>query len=188
VGLPKDTISFGSITPDAVGAALDLGVAMKLNNQWRFGAALANPLMYWGATQNTYKYVFSSDPNAAQAISVNATSQRVNFSQGEPMVARVGASYQPLFKGAPAYLKDVLVTGGVDAPLNDGLPPSVSLGAEKRFGPLALRLGTSQAGISPLYTAGIGFESRAFQVNLGLGVDSPAIHSAAAAFSLGAGF
>ena len=83
-----------------------------------------------------------------------------------------------------------MVTAGVDAPLINGIAPSVSIGAEKLFGPLALRVGTQQGGLSPLYTVGLGLQTSAFQMNLGLGVDSPStnVKGAAAALSLGAGF
>jgi hypothetical protein len=184
-GLAKSNIAFSSVTPDNVGFGMDFGASYRFNKQFSAGLALTNPLMLWGAQKSTYTYDFSGDE-----IRVNTRNERTSFSQAEPFVVRVGGAYQPDLQGPPILVKDILVTAGVDAPLNNGIAPSVSLGAEKLFGPLALRLGTQQGGLSPLYTVGLGLQTSAFQMNLGLGVDSPStnVKGAAAALSLGAGF
>lgn len=182
-GLAKSTIAFTNTVPNSnIGLGMDLGAAFRLNHQWSFGAALSNPVLLWGATKTTYTYDFSGS-----SIQVHTKQESTNNWAQEPMVARIGASYQPDF--ANPLARGLLVEAGVDAPIVGGFGPSVSLGAEKLFGPVALRLGTEQGGLAPLYTAGVGLETSAFQLNLGAGVDNPVnLKSAALALSLGAGF
>ncbi|HEY9723775.1 MAG TPA: hypothetical protein V6D47_17315 [Oscillatoriaceae cyanobacterium] len=182
-GLANSTIAFSNTVPNSnVGVGMDFGAAFRLNHQWTFGAALNNPVLLWGATKTTYTYDFSGS-----AIAVHSKSESTNNWEEEPMVARLGASYQPDF--ASPLAKGLLLQAGLDAPIVGGFGPSVSLGAEKLFGPVALRLGTEQGGLTPLYTAGLGLQTSAFQLNLGGGVDNPAdLKSAALALSLGAGF
>lgn len=184
-GLAKSNIGFSSVTPDQVGAGLDLGASYRFNKQFSLGLALTNPILLWGATKNTYTYDFSGDE-----IKVKTDAARTTFSQAEPFVARVGGAWTPEFAGPPILAQGLMVSAGVDAPLNIPVPASASLGVEKLFGPFALRLGTQQGGLAPLYTAGLGLQTSGFQMNLGLGVDNPSTKAkaAAVALSLGAGF
>jgi hypothetical protein len=190
-GLTKSQLNFTSLTPDSVGGGIDLGAAMKIDDQWSVGLALINPIMLWGATQSSYRYEVS--PVASEGIRLvkAGADQRVSFYQAEPFVARAGAAFQPKLNG-PAWLaKGLLVNAGVEAPFGNGVPASIHLGVEKTFfDAVALRLGTQQLGLSPLYTAGLGIQSRFFQANVGVGVDNPtaAIKGVAVAASLGAGF
>jgi hypothetical protein len=184
-GLAKSNIAFSSVTPDQVGAGLDFGASYRFNKQFSLGLSLTNPILLWGATKNTYTYDFSGDD-----IKVKTDTARTTFSQAEPFVARLGGAWQPELPGPAILSQGLLVSAGVDAPINIAVPASASLGVEKLFGPLALRLGTQQGGLAPLYTAGLGLQTSVFQMNLGLGVDSPSTNAKAAAlaFSLGAGF
>lgn len=185
-GLAKSNIGFSSTTPDNVGAGFDLGASYRFNKQFSAGLSLTNPILLWGASRTDYKYDFSGD----EIKVVTGAPVRTSFSQAEPFVVRVGGAYQPDLQGPPILVKDILLTAGVDAPVNNGIPASASIGVEKLFGPLALRLGTQQGGLAPLYTAGLGLQTSVFQMNLGVGVDNPSanVKGAAAAFSLGAGF
>lgn len=187
-GLAKSNLQFSSLTPDSVGVGMDLGAAMKIDDVWSVGLALQNPLLLWNATKTTYKYDFSGD-----AIKLLQTgNEKVAFRDAEPFVTRAGVAYQPVFGGNPALGKGWLFNAGIEAPFTSyGTPPSISLGVEKTFfDAFALRLGTSQWGLAPLYTAGLGVQTRAFQMNLGAGVDNPtsSVKALAAAFSIGAGF
>lgn len=194
-GLGKSSLGFSNLTPDGIGFGMDLGAAMKLNKQWSVGASLQNPLLFWGATRSDYKYDLSGSEIALKKVAEAKTSYRV----AEPMAARLGVAFQPEFGGVPDVLgKGLMLNLGLEAPLAFGqdapfsynVPPSVSLGVEKLLGPVALRLGTSQGGLAPLYTAGLGLQTTGFQFNLGAGVDSPSANARglAVALSLGAGF
>lgn len=184
-GLAKSKVAYTSTAANSpVGFGMDLGAAFRLNRQWSFGASLSNPLLVWGATKNTYKYDFSGD-----SIKVNKTSEATNNWAAEPMVARLGAAFQPEFAGPPVLAKGLLLSAGLDAPIIGGFGPTVSLGAEKAFGPFALRLGTEQGGLTPLYTGGFGFQGSLGHLDLGVGVNNPGdLKSAAVAFTWGGGF
>lgn len=187
-GLNKSSVNFSSTTPDAVGAGLDLGAAMKIDDQWSVGLSLINPIMFWGATKSNYKYTVT---NEGLRLVKDGADQKVNFWQAEPFVARAGAAWQPKWAGPPALTKGFLFNAGVEAPFGNGVPASVHLGMEKVFfDTIALRLGTQQLGLSPLYTAGLGIQTRFFQMNLGVGVDNPStnVKGLAGALSIGAGF
>lgn len=174
-GLGGSTIAFSATNPASVGAGLDLGSTLKINREWSVAAALANPLVFWPATKSTYTYDFSGS-----AVAVKEATESVNYWAGAPFTVRAGGAYQP------AALGGLTLAGTFEAPFN-GLPPSVTLGAEKLFGPLAVRLGTTQFGVAPLYTAGLGVVVPGFQANLAAGAD-PALRGASVALGLGAGF
>lgn len=183
-GLGSAKVGFSSTTPNAVGLGLDLGAAMKLNRQWSVGAALADPLLLWGAKKTTYTY----DLSGAE-IKVIPTVSDVSFREGAPMIGRLGVAFTPELQGPPILVNDLLLLGGVEAPFFNSVPASFNLGVEKLFGPLALRLGTQQGGLAPLYTAGLGLQTPLFQLQLGGGVNNPGdLRSAAFALSMGAGF
>jgi hypothetical protein len=190
-GLTKSQLNFTSLTPDSLGGGIDLGAAMKIDDQWSVGLALINPIMLWGATQSSYRYEVSPNPEEGIRLVKVGADQRVSFYQAEPFIARAGAAFQPKLNG-PAWLaKGLLLNAGVEAPYGNGVPPSIHLGVEKTFfDAIALRLGTQQLGLSPLYTAGLGIQSRFFQANLGVGVDNPStnVKGVAVAASIGAGF
>ncbi|MFP5504469.1 MAG: hypothetical protein ACLGIN_18445 [Candidatus Sericytochromatia bacterium] len=205
-GLSKSKIGFMSATPGGIGAGFDLGAAMKFNKEWSAGLALQNPILLWNAKRTLYQYDFSGD--AVRLVNVGSVDTA--FNEAEPFVARLGGAWQPVFGGPELLGSGWLFNLGLNVPVSSGvvlksetvrgrevlgtetyrLSPSVNLGMEKLFGPLALRLGTQQGGIAPLYTAGLGLQTSVFQLNLGLGADSPspAAKSAAFALSLGAGF
>lgn len=205
-GLANSKIGFMSATPGGIGAGFDLGAAMKFNKAWSVGLALQNPILLWNAKRTLYQYDFSGD--AVKLVNVGSVDTA--FNEAEPFVARLGGAWQPNFGGPELLGAGWLFNLGLNVPVSSGvllksetvrgkevlgtetyrLSPSVNLGMEKLFGPLALRLGTQQGGIAPLYTAGLGLQTSVFQLNLGLGADSPspAAKSAAFALSLGAGF
>jgi hypothetical protein len=178
-GISKSDISFINAQPDPFGGALDLGASYRFNPEWNAGLSLINPILLWGATQSTTRYDFSGQ----EIKVVNTPGGRVNFSQGEPFVVRGGGSY------TPKQIKDLIVASSFAIPVSNGMPPSIQLGLEKAFGPLALRLGTTQFGINPLYTVGAGIQTSVVQANLAVGVDNPLnARSAAVALTLGGGF
>lgn len=174
-GLGNSTVAFSAVNPGTLGAGLDLGTTLKLNREWSVAAALANPLVFWPASKTTYTYDFSGSQ-----IAVKEAKESVNYWAGAPVTLRAGGAYQP------AILRGFSLASTLEAPFN-GLPPSLTLGLEQMVGPLALRLGTSQFGVSPLYTGGLGLVFPGFQANLAAGAD-PALRGASVAFGLGAGF
>ncbi|MDB5097657.1 MAG: hypothetical protein JWM80_2078 [Cyanobacteria bacterium RYN_339] len=190
-GLTKSQLNFTSLTPDSLGGGIDVGAAMKIDDQWSVGLALINPILVWGATQSSYRYEVSPTSTEGIRLVKAGADQRVNFYQAEPFITRAGVAYQPKL-GGPAWLaKGLLLNAGLEAPFGNGVPASVHLGVEKTFfDAIALRLGTQQLGLSPLYTAGLGLQTRFFQANVGVGVDNPTanIKGVAVAASVGAGF
>lgn len=194
-GLTKTKLQFSSVTPDNVGVGADLGAHFKFDRWWAVGLTMVNPLLLWNAKKTTYEYKFSTTAtNPLQLVQVGSP-ENVAYRVAEPFAVRLGAAFTPQLQGrGPAILvDDILVTAGLDAPLITGtnLPvrPSLHLGAEKLFGPLALRIGTQQLGFSPFYTAGLGIQTRWVQLNVGAATDNPGNPKAAAlSANLGVGF
>lgn len=194
-GLTKTKLSFSSVTPDNVGVGADVGAHFKFDRWWAVGLTMVNPLLLWNAKKTNYEYRYSQTAtNPLQLVQVGTT-ENVAYRVAEPFAIRLGAAYTPQLegKGPGILVNDILVTAGLDAPLITGtnLPirPSLHLGAEKLFGPLALRLGTQQMGYSPFYTAGLGLQTRWVQLNVGAATDNPGNPKAAAlSANLGVGF
>ena len=194
-GLGKTKLQFSSVTPDNVGLGADVGAHFKFDRWWAVGLTMVNPLLLWNAKKTTYEYKYSSTgANPLQLVQVGNT-ENVAYRAAEPFAIRLGGAFTPQLEGrGPALLvNDILVSAGLDAPLITGsnLPirPSLHLGVEKLFGPLALRLGTQQMGFSPFYTAGIGLQTRWVQLNVGAATDNPGNpKSAAVSANLGVGF
>lgn len=192
-GLARSTVRFTSDVPDNTGLAADLGAHMRLDKNFAVGLTLVNPVLLWNARRTAYKYQI--DMNSATPVSLVADGapQNVAFRAGEPFAVRAGVAFTPQLEGkGPGFLvNDILLTAGLDAPLitDSGIPnrPVVSLGFEKLFGPLAIRVGTQQFGYAPFYTAGLGIQTRWVQLNAGAGAD-PSLRGAAASLSLGIGF
>lgn len=189
-GLSKSSLEFTSTTPDNVGLGVDLGAAMKINDEWSVGMSIINPLLLWNATTTKYRYDFSGDQ--IKLVSVGAP-VKAAFRDAEPLTTRAGVCFQPEFKGPAWIAKGLMINAGVEDSFltSYGAPPSIELGVEKTFaGIFAVRLGTSQLGLEPLYTAGLGIQNRAVQMNLGVGVDNPSanVKAVAAAFTFGVGF
>jgi hypothetical protein len=193
-GLPKSSIVFSSETPDNVGVAADLGAHFRFNKWFSVGATLVNPVLFWNARKTSYRYVIDTSPNAASAIALvqDGKTETVAFRVAEPFAVRAGVALTPQFEKFPGtLLNDSLVTAGIDAPIITGLNvpgrPVLSVGLEKLVGPFALRVGTQQLGYAPVYTAGLGLQTRWVQINAGAGADL-ALRGAAGSLTLGIGF
>ncbi|MEB3330675.1 MAG: hypothetical protein VKQ33_15725 [Candidatus Sericytochromatia bacterium] len=193
-GLTRSSLVFSSETPDNTGVAADVGAHLRFNRWWSLGVTLVNPVLFWNARKTTYRYAFDTDPTSANALSLvqDGPTQTVAFRVAEPFAVRAGVALTPQFERLPAsLLNDSLVTAGLDAPILTGLNvpgrPVLSIGVEKRVGPLALRVGTQQLGFAPMYTAGLGLQTRWVQLNAGAGAD-PSLRGAAGSVTLGVGF
>lgn len=197
-GLGKNSsLAFSSLAPTSAGFGMDLGAHFRFDKWWAVGATLVNPIMLWPATKSYYKYTFTSSGIQLLPDTTKGTAgvENTNNWAAEPMMIRLGAAWTPQLqgRGAPILVNDILVTGGLESAIITGtnLPPrpAISLGVEKLFGPLALRLGTQQLGFSPFYTGGLGIQTSIFQLNLGGGVDNPSnIKGAAVSLNMGFGF
>jgi hypothetical protein len=193
-GLTRSSLVFSSETPDNTGVAADIGAHMRINKWWSVGMTLVNPVLVWNARKTTYRYAFDTNPSSANALALvqDGPTQTVAFRVAEPFAMRAGLALTPQFEQFPAtLLNDSLVTAGVDAPIITGLNvpgrPVVSVGVEKLVGPFAFRVGTQQLGFAPMYTAGLGLQTRWFQLNAGAGAD-PSLRGAAGSVTLGIGF
>lgn len=184
-GLAKSTLRFTNTTPDPVGMGLDLGASFKVNDAVSVGLTLVNPILLWNATRTTYSY----DLSGSEIRLVTSNPEKVGFREVMPITVRAGAAWQPTFnERVPAALRSGLtLVGGLEAPFGGFYGPTVHLGAEKAFGPAAIRVGTILLGPNPMITGGLGIQTKPFQANLGFGVD-PGLRSAQTALSLGLGF
>ncbi|MEB3196987.1 MAG: hypothetical protein VKP62_07255 [Candidatus Sericytochromatia bacterium] len=194
-GLPKTTVNFSSLTPANTGVAADVGAHLRIDRWWSLGLTLVNPVLFWNAQRVNYKYVFNpSSTTTPLSLVQDGAPQNVAFRVAEPFAVRAGLAFTPQLEGkGPGFLvNDILLTAGLDAPIITGLDlpnrPVLSLGFEKLFGPLALRLGTQQFGYAPFYTAGLGIQTRWVQLNVGAGTDLPAIRGGAVSATMGIGF
>lgn len=184
-GMAKSNLRFTNTTPDPFGLGLDLGAALKVNDAVSVGLTLVNPVLLWNATRTTYTY----DLSGSQIRLVSSAPEKVGFREVMPITVRAGAAWQPTFgERVPVALRSGLtLMGGLEAPFGGFYGPTLHLGAEKTFGPAALRVGTILLGPNPMLTAGLGVMTKPFQANLGVGVD-PGLRSAQTALSLGIGF
>lgn len=195
-GIGGTNIEFSSLTPANNGVAADLGAQFRFNRWWSVGMTLVNPVLFWNAQRTTYRYRYDATSTTQPLLLEQVGGvENVAFRVAEPFSVRAGVAFTPQLKGKGAVgllTRDILVTAGLDAPIITGvdLPnrPVVSLGFEKLFGPLALRLGTQQFGYAPFYTAGLGLQTRWFQFNVGGGADLPAVRGGAVSATMGVGF
>lgn len=184
-GLSKSTMRFTSTTPDPFGLGMDLGASLRVNEAVSVGLTLVNPLLFWNATRTTYTY----DLSGSSIRLVSSGPEKVGFREVMPVTLRAGAAWQPVFgdRVPAAFRSGLTLQGALEAPFGGFYGPTAHLGVEKAFGPAALRLGAIVLGPNPMITAGLGIQTKPFQLNLGAGVD-PGLRSAQTALSLGVGF
>jgi hypothetical protein len=176
-GLAKSRIEMTNLIPDNNGVGVDLGAAFRVNRELSVGLTLVNPVLLWGATRTTHTY----SVNASGVRLTSTAPVRTSFAEVEPTILRTGLAWTPRESG-------LIVQGSFEKAFAD-FPLSVNLGLEKKVGPLALRLGTQQ-GAQPLYTMGLGLQTRDFQLNFGLGMDNlpNQARALASSLTLGTGF